>query len=110
MIERLFTSSMVLWAAGWCYLLLALCLLVFDMWRLRCLAFPLAVIGSNALFVYLWTETPGCSPEHSLSRTLFGGLAKQSGEWGGVVFYAFNYALIWCVLWVLYRKRIFLKV
>lgn len=110
MIKRLFTSSMTLWSAGWCYLLLAFCLLVFDIFRLQRLAFPLAVIGSNALFVYLWTETPGCSPEHSLSRALFGGLAKQSGEWGEVVFYAGNYALIWGVLWLLYRKKVFLKV
>ncbi len=108
-IKHLFTSSMVLWAGGWCYLLLALCLLLFDMLPLKRLAFPLVVVGSNALFAYLWTETPGCSPEYSLSRALFGGLARFSGSWGEVVFYACNYALIWSVLWLLYRNRLFLK-
>lgn len=109
-IKHLFTSSMVLWAAGWCYALLALCVLLFEMLPLKKLAFPFVVIGSNALFVYLWVATPGCSPEYSLSRALFGGLARQAGEWGGAVFYLGNYALIGSVLWMLYRQKLFWRV
>ena len=40
-IKHIWTSSMVLWAAGWSYLLLALFYLVIDVIGLRFLAFPL---------------------------------------------------------------------
>ena len=40
---------MVLWAAGWSYLLLALFYLVIDVIGLRFWAFPFVVIGMNAI-------------------------------------------------------------
>ena len=44
---------MVLWAAGWSYLLLAVFYLVIDVWGFRKWAFPLVVIGANAIAVYM---------------------------------------------------------
>ncbi len=109
-IKHIFTTSLVLWAAGWSYLLLALFYLILDIARLTWLAFPFIVVGSNAIFAYMWIETPQCSPEHNISRALFGGLARQSGDYGAFIFQLGNYALIWSVLYFLYRKKTFIKV
>ncbi len=107
-IKHLFTSSMVLWACGWCYLLLALFYLLTDVLRLRWLTFFFSVIGSNSIFVYMWVSL--CPPTGNFSRVLFSGLSSRFGEGSSFVFYLCNYALIWFVLYYLYKKKTFIKV
>ena len=51
--KHLVTSSMVLWAGGWCYLLMAAFYLVIDVWRFSAWAFPFTVIGMNAIAAYM---------------------------------------------------------
>lgn len=106
-IKRLFTPSMVLWSAGWCYLLLTVFYLISDVWGWKKLFFPFRVIGSNAIFVYMWVSV--CSPENNISRALFGGFSALWGEGGHFVFLLCNYLLIWSVLFFLYRKKIFFR-
>lgn len=107
-IKHLFTSSMVLWAAGWCYLLLGAFYFLCDVLHWDWLFFPFKVIGSNAIFVYMWVNV--CSPEGNLSRALFGGFSHLFGRADQFVFLLCNYLLIWGVLYFLYRKKVFFKV
>lgn len=108
LIKKLWTSSMVLWSSGWCFLLIALFYFLCDCCRLEKWFFPLKVIGSNAIFAYMWVNI--CSPEHSISRALFGGFSHLFGSAGQFVFLLCNYALVWTILYILYKKKIFLKV
>ena len=108
MIKRLFTSSMVVWAAGWCYLLLALFYLLTDVLKLNWLTFFFSVIGSNAIFVYMWVSL--CPPTGNFSRVLFTGFSGCFGDADRFVFYLCNYALIWGVLYYMYKNRTFIKV
>lgn len=107
-IKHLFTSSMVLWAGGWCFLLLALFYLLTDVLKLRWLTFFFSVIGSNAIFAYIWVEL--CSPERTFSRVLFTGFSECFGDAQRFVFYLCNYALVWGVLYYLYKNRTFIKI
>lgn len=107
-IKHLFTSSMVLWAAGWCYLLLALFYFLTDVCKWSKLFFPFQVIGSNAILAYMWVMV--CSPEGNISRALFGGFSQLWGGAGEFIFQLLNYLFIWSILYLLYRKKIFLKV
>ena len=107
-IKHLFTSSMVLWAAGWCYFLLALFYLLTDVLKLNWLTFFFSVIGSNAIFVYMWAEL--CPPTRNFSRVLFTGFSECFGDADRFVFYLCNYALIWGVLYYMYKNRTFIKV
>lgn len=107
-IKHLFTSSMVLWAAGWCYILLALFYLVADVLKWGKLFFPFQIIGSNAIFVYMWVVV--CSPEGNISRVLFGGFSSLWGDAGQFVFLLCNYLFIWGILFFLYKKKVFLRV
>ncbi len=107
-IKHIWTSSMVLWSGGWCYLLLGVFYLVIDVWGLRRWAFPFVVIGMNAITAYMaWNVLPF----GSVSQRLFRGLADHLGENGGNFLMATGtFALIWLLLFYLYRNKTFLKV
>ncbi len=115
-IKHLFTSSMVLWAAGWSYLLLALFYLVIDLLGQRWIGFPFEVIGANAIFAYVaWGLFQGSF--RNVSNVLLGGLARYFGTLGGPM-PAIGEALapigtmvvLWLVLYYMYRKGTFLRV
>lgn len=108
LIKHLFTTTMVLWSGGWCLLLLALFHLVFDVCRgTAWLAFPLQVVGCNALLAYLLTNTPGMG-----GRSLWGNVVYPLFRWCGnpLLYECLSYGLLWLMLYFLYRHRAFLRV
>ncbi len=115
LIKHIFTTTAVLWSGGWCIVLLALFHLLFDCCgtvAARC-AFPLQVIGCNALLAYLLTEIHGPGG-HSIwwgvAHPLFHGIAAQCGAAAAPVFALLSLLLLWCFLFFLYRHRAFLRV
>lgn len=112
--KHLFTTSIVLWAAGWCFALLALFHLAFDCTRrLAWLAFPFKVIGSNAMLVYLLAETPGIrgSIWDSICIPLFENYAQCFTDYTPALIYrVLSYLLLWLCLYFLYRHKAFLRV
>ncbi len=117
LIKHLFTTTMVLWSGGWCLLLLALFHLLFDIIGgrlLTALAFPLQVIGCNAMLAYLLAECPGTGG-HSLwwgiAHPLFGRVsAVLFPEHAALAFSLLSYSLFWLMLYWLWRHRAFLRV
>src|SRR4051794_5454812 len=107
-IKHIWTSSMVLWAAGWSYLLLALFYLVVDIIGLRFLAFPLVVIGMNAIIAYVAYHL--VIPFDKISTSLVGGFASHLGQAGPVVLALTSVLLVWLLLYHLYRHKIFLRI
>jgi predicted acyltransferase len=112
LIKNIWTSSFVLWAGGWSFLLLALFYGIIDVLKLRAWAFFFVVIGMNAVTVYMAEKIldfPG------LTRFFFGGVAKYCGGSFGtsaseIVLAAGAVALAWILLFHLYRQKIFLRV
>ena len=108
LIKHLFTSTMVLWSGGWCLLLLALFHLVFDLLPgMKYVAFPLQVVGCNALLAYLLTNTPGMG-----GRSLWGNIAYPLFRWAEspLLYECLSYGLLWFMLYFLYQHRAFLRV
>jgi predicted acyltransferase len=106
-IKHLWTSSMVLWAAGWSLMLLALFYCLIDVLGLKRWAFPFTVIGANAIVAYM---APGLFNIRGISHHLFGGLSKHLGS-AADLFVAFGaVAILWCGLYYLYRKRTWIRV
>jgi predicted acyltransferase len=109
MIKKLWTSSFVVYATGWALLLTALFYLVVDVWQIRKIFFPFMLIGVNPITIYL-----GAHKVINFSYTaefFFGGLIKIADEplkpvilWTGILLCEFAF------LYILYRKKIFLKV
>ena len=52
-VKRIWTPSWVLFSGGWVIWMLAAFYLVFDLCRLRWLAFPLIVVGMNSIAMYM---------------------------------------------------------
>lgn len=117
LIKHIYTTTCVLWAGGWCILLLGLFHLVFDCCGTVAarLAYPLQVVGCNALLAYLLTEVHG-PHGHSiwwgLAHPLIYGLAglAQPAVAAAFVHATLSLLLLWLLLWCLYRHRVFLRV
>jgi len=106
-IKHLWTSSFVLFSAGWCYLLLALFYLVIDVWGFKKWAFGFVVIGMNSIAVY--TVTRLFNFDH-IGGIFVGGLDKYCGNWSGFIHRLAGFAVIWLILWWMYRKKSFIKI
>ena len=104
--KHLWTSSMVLWAGGWSFLLLALFYVVIDVLGLRAWAFPLVVIGSNALLAYMVSHV---WPMKQFAEPLVGGLARHLDKYGPALLSFTSLAVLWIMLWYLYRNKTFLR-
>ena len=118
--KKMWTSSFVLLTAGLALLCLALCYWILDvkLWRGRWTT-PLLVFGMNPIAAYFFAEaishllshvstSSGTMWDEAVYQNLFeplGSAAKAS------LLYAGCYVLMcWVAMWVLYRKRIFLKI
>lgn len=104
-IKHLWTSSMVLWAGGWSFLLLALFYLVIDVWECRRWAFPFVVIGANAIAVYMAVHL--VKLDVLVTRLPFLG---GESEFSALVASLTALVIVWIPLWFLYRRKIFLRV
>ena len=106
-IKHIWTSSMVLWAAGWSYLLLALFYVVIDVLGFRRWAFPFVVIGMNAITIYVaWDFIPFAA----IAKNLFDGLASHLGSGGPFLLALATVTIWWLILYDLYRRKIFLRI
>jgi predicted acyltransferase len=116
-IKHLFTSSMVLWACGLSYLLLAAFYLVIDVLGFRKWSFFFIVIGSNAILAYM-AAAERLIDFGRIADTFVGGVARnlmatqhgllQAIGAGLVPWTAF--AIVWLILWYLYRKGTFIHI
>ena len=113
-IKHLWTSSMVLYAAGWCYLLLALFYLVIDVLGLRWTACCCTVLGANAIFAYMAARL---IPFNGIADRLVGGLVKHLGtlgvpwpEVGKFIFPLTAFGVLWILLRYMHRKGTYVRV
>ena len=121
--KDLWTPSYAVIAAGLGALLLATCTLLFDVVRLRALAFPFAVLGSNAIVGYLgsallaigamqgWSVPVAQGRSLSLHSAVLDPLGQRVGPvQAGWMYTLAVMGLWWLVLFALYRKRLFIRV
>ena len=105
--KNLWTSSFVVFAAGWSLLLFALFYLVIDVMGLKHWSFFFRVIGMNSITIYLLQQF---FDFHKPVQTLFGGFLSLFPEQYYPSLYWCCYVLIcWLLLYFLYRKSVFLK-
>src|SRR5262245_12464060 len=106
-IKNLWTSSYVLVAAGWSLLLLAGFHGVIDVLGWRRWAFFFAVIGANAITIYV---VPRFIDYPKIAHFFLGGVIRHSGDFAPVALALGVLAAQWLFLLYLYRARIFLRV
>jgi predicted acyltransferase len=120
--KNLWTSSYVVFTAGTALVLLGLMHEAIDVrgWRGRWHV-PLVVYGMNAIAVFVLSGLvtkmltlihTGGEGGHSLYGWIFvHGFQAWAGDYNGSLMFALCYVLAWLgAMWVLYRKRIFIKI
>ncbi len=106
--KHLWTSSFIMLTGGMALLLLALLYWVIDILGYRKWTFIFTVVGMNSLTIYMAYRFIDFG---FTSRLLFEGLYKYSPKpWHEVYQALGGLVLVWVMLYVLYRLKVFIKV
>ena len=106
--KNLWTSSFVLNCGGISLLLLALFYYIIDVRGFKKWAFFFTVIGMNSILIYL---SPHFIQWHYMTDGFFQWLGQLVGDpWNALVMVFCFLAVKWVFLYILYRKKIFLRV
>jgi predicted acyltransferase len=106
-IKHIWTSSYVLWAGGWCLLLLAVFYWVIDVKGRAKWAYFFIVIGTNAILIYFGQDVIDFD---KISAFFVSGIAHQAGAVGLVLLPLGTLAVKWLALRFLYGHKVFFKV
>lgn len=105
--KNLWTSSFVLWAGGWSFLLLAAFYSLVDVLGWRRFGFAFAVIGMNSVLIYLAGKFISFG---FTANALLGGVAKALPAGQELILAVGFVAVEWLFLWFLQKHKVFLKV
>ena len=109
-VKRIWTPSWVLFSGGWCFLLLAGFYWVIDVRRIKGWAFPLVVVGMNSIAAYLIAHGPDTYIAKNLA-THFGGVFNVVGPvYQPLALGVATLAVMWLILYWMYRRKLFLKI
>lgn len=106
-IKTIWTSSMVLVSSGYCFLLMGLFYYWIDYKGHRSGITWLKVYGMNSIVAYMLANVIDFS---SIGQSLLYGLEPYMGSYYSFLMTLWNVAVIYVILWIMYKKGIFLKV
>lgn len=106
-IKTIWTSSMVLVSSGYCFLLMGLFYYWIDYKGHRKGITWLKVYGMNSIVAYMLANVINF---RCIGSSLFYGLEQYMGNYYSFLLSLWNVGVIYLILWVLYKKKIFLKV
>jgi predicted acyltransferase len=110
-VKRIWTPSWVLYSGGWCFLLLALFYLVIDLRQSRTWAFPLVVIGTNSIAAYLLAHGFDDYVAKNLQTHLRPATFRVFGpSYETLLLGGATLAILWFILFWMYRRKLFLKI
>lgn len=120
--KNLWTSSYVVYTGGLALIFLAMCYWLIDIKGVKWVATPFVIFGSNAIFVYFLSSAvakllgiinvPTADRQISLHGWLYQHLFRSwASDINASLAYAIVYVLFWLgINYILYRKKIFIKV
>ena len=123
--KKLWTSSFVLFTAGFALILLALCYWLLDVRKLRGRwTMPAMVLGMNAIAAYVLSEMLAAglgswtvhtargqeSLQGAIYHAIFSPIGSPPSANASLAFSIAFLIVCWIPMWILYRKRIFLKI
>jgi predicted acyltransferase len=108
-IKKIWTSSFVIFAAGWSLILLSIFYLIIDVWKFKKWSFFFVVIGLNSIFIYACQS--GVFDLRRTSEFFFNGFIKYPPDASvQAVIASIAYFLVsWLFLYFMYKKKIFFK-
>ena len=110
-VKKIWTPSWVLFSGAWCFLLMAIFQWAFSLQTHSWLALPLVVVGTNSIAAYCMEWIGTSFVRESLVRHLPGRVFELFGAaYAPLVLGLLTLAILWSVLFAMYKKRIFLKI
>jgi len=106
-IKKIWSSSFVLFAGGWSFLLLAVFFQIVDVWRYRFWCRPFVWIGTNAITIYLMSSFVGYPKV--FGRFLSPELKSQMGVSGEILMAVGGLLVLFLFARSLYRRNLFLR-
>lgn len=106
-IKKLWTSSFVLASSGVSFLLLSLFYWIIDVKGKVKWAFPLKVIGMNAIVAYVLSHVFNF---HIIAEMVLYGLKQFVGEFNYLVLTIGGFGILYLILWYMYKNKTFIKV
>lgn len=111
LVKRIWTPSWALFSTGWCCFILAGLYAVIDIMERRTWAFPLVVVGTNSIAIYLMSQMLKPWVGRSLQTHFGQQLFLTLGEvWEPLLRSTLIGIVFWLVCLWLYRQRIFLRI
>jgi predicted acyltransferase len=113
MIKKTCTSSFMLASGGWCLGTFLLLYWIVDIKGYKKFALFFAIIGMNPIFIYLFSRTIGREVLNKHIPMLLKGSISWTGLTEGMmnlVAYMAILVLEWCLCYLLYKKKIFIKI
>jgi predicted acyltransferase len=111
LVKHIWTPTWTLYSGGWCFLLLTAFYAIIDVWNRRAWAFAFIVVGMNSIAAYCLQDLMTRPIANSLRTHLGTNAFKLFGEpferllLGGAVV-----AILWLILFWMYRRKLFLKI
>jgi len=106
-IKKLWTSTFVLASSGVCYLLLSLFYWIIDVKGKSNWAFPLKVIGMNAIVAYTLSHVFNF---HQIAEMVLYGTKQYVGNYYYFVLTLGAFGIIYLILWYLYKNKTFIRI
>jgi predicted acyltransferase len=109
MVKRLWTASFTFFSAGWVILMLMAFYWIIEVKGIKGWAFPFIVLGMNSIFIYSLGQI-------GIKGWLNSGLKNFTkdfrifGDLGAIPQSILVLAVMWCMCYWLYRRRIFFKI
>lgn len=107
-IKKIWSPSMVLYSSGISFLLLAFFHLIVDIWKVRAQwVTVLRYFGLNSITAYILSMVFNL---RAISAKLLHGFEQYTDAFFPLIVAAGEFAILWFIIWHMYKYKIFLKV
>jgi predicted acyltransferase len=106
-VKHIWTSSFVLFSGGICLVSLSLFLWLIDGLNFKRGFTFFTVIGMNAIFAYCASHLYDFG---QIADVVLGGLKQYCGEWYRLLHALGGFGILWFILWIMYKYKIFIKI
>lgn len=106
-IKKIWSASMTLWSGGWCFVLMALFYYFIDYKRKWKGTYWLKIYGMNSIIAYTLGSIINF---RSVANSVLWGLEQYTGDYYATILTFTNYLIIFGILHIMYKQRIFVKI